>query len=818
LTVEEINAMAKLYALLVGIDAYDFKPLHGCLNDVAAMREFLTGRFPEERLELKVLLNEQATRQGIIKTFREHLGQAKSGDTALFFYAGHGSRELAPPEYRHLEPDGWDDTLIAYDSRLKDRQEWDLADKELRVLIAEVASRDPHVVVILDSCHSGSATRDSEELVVRRAEPAGNGTRPASTFWFFKPEAELPPELVGAGKWRILPSGRHVLLAACEDHQSAGECADPANQSRGRFSYHLVEAMKEMNGDVRYRDLFKQVQTLVCNHASNQVPQAYGELDAVLFDGNMPVRPPVFYLRKFKDRGWRLDAGKVHAVKEHTVLDVFHEGSVTEGKTGPRLAKVEVTRVDAVESAVKVVEGALPDDAVALPVIVSHLEFPNLAVALKSNSLPQDLRHKIDHSPYLKLEEIAQAEVVIEAGPKGLRLRHKDSARDLFFPDPSRARGVQWVVDALEKIARWKAVSGLANNGDSLASQVQMSVRKWLGSPATAGGDPRTEPFSEEDGAIRLHYDNEGEPGRLTVCIENHSGKPAYFALFGLSEAFAIKMIEDASGRLPDGGKIWVRESDGIPASVPDALYDQGVTQRRDILLLLVSDQEAGFERIQQEGVYEEGRSWRGESPDLQDLLVWRKYRELGGEAPKGRWAAQTQAIVAVRPPKKLEMVLKSDSKRDRVYRDDRELDAGVRLVTPDRFQGSARLLSASEAAERLGVFLDPPPLTNAKTYPLALAGGWGSDGGLSVLELKGGYVSTVTANDPLKIFATPDLPDDEIPVVLAFDGRQHQRVEISGIAGFPLVIPHLPLPQRGDTLWLLFRSAKNTGDLGEST
>jgi hypothetical protein len=462
----------------------------------------------------------------------------------------------------------------------------------------------------------------------------------------------------------------------------------------------------------------------------------------------------------------------------------------------------------------------LPDDAVALPAIISELEFPLLTVALKGDSSPPDLRHQIDHSPYLDLVDASRAEVVVEACSQGLRLRHGDAARELVSPDVTGTRNVRWVMDALEKIARWKAIADLANSGDSLASQVRMTVLRWLDSPSDPGadspaGEPRTEPFSGEDGAIHLPYKNADEPGRFTVRIENDSSAPLYYALFGLSEAFAIRMIEDASGRLPARGRIWVRGMEGIPGNVPDEFHDRGITQRRDILLLLVSDQEASFALVQQDPIYEEDNRWRGESRGLQDLLAWRKYRELGGGDRKGRWAAKSETIISERPPKELEQSLGSDTKRGRSYRGDFILEGDVRLVTPDELHTSARLLSTSEAVDRLGAFLEPPLLPGVKTYPLALAGGWGSDGGLSVLELSGGDLSTVTASAPLKISAKPDLPDGEVPVVFAFDGHEHHRVESPGTRGFPLEIPRLPQPQDGDHLWLLFRSAKSMGAVG---
>ena len=108
------------------------------------------------------MANGQATRQGIIDAWRSHLGQAGPGDVALFYYSGHGSQENAPPEFWDFEPDRQNETLVCYDSRSSDG--WVLADKELAQLISEVAANGPHFTVILDCCHSGSGTRDADEV------------------------------------------------------------------------------------------------------------------------------------------------------------------------------------------------------------------------------------------------------------------------------------------------------------------------------------------------------------------------------------------------------------------------------------------------------------------------------------------------------------------------------------------------------------------------------------------------------------------------------------------------------------------------------
>jgi hypothetical protein len=150
-----------LFALLVGIDQYpaSVSSLAGCVNDVTAFHEWLQGRTSggDFKLNARMLLNGQATRSAVIDGFRKHLTKAKAQDVALFYYSGHGSQEPAPEEFKAFEPDGIDETLVCWDSR--EPGGWDLADKELGFMLTEVAANGPHVVVILDSCHSGSATR-----------------------------------------------------------------------------------------------------------------------------------------------------------------------------------------------------------------------------------------------------------------------------------------------------------------------------------------------------------------------------------------------------------------------------------------------------------------------------------------------------------------------------------------------------------------------------------------------------------------------------------------------------------------------------------
>lgn len=266
-----------IYALLVGIDEYlNVFPLHGCVNDITAIKEYLEGRVDTDgyQLHLRTLLNKDATRQAVIDGFRQHLCLAGSEDVAFFYYAGHGSQEEAPQEFWTIEPDRLNETLVCYDSRSPSG--WDLADKELAKLIAEVAQKDPHITIIMDCCHSSSGTRGEIELdTAERKAPIDRRKRPLESFILSKKDAEqlitersLAADFTG---W-TLPRSKHIFLAACRDRQTAKEY-NVGGQHRGAFSYFLLDTLKKANGSLTYRDLFKRTNALVRSKVADQSPQ-----------------------------------------------------------------------------------------------------------------------------------------------------------------------------------------------------------------------------------------------------------------------------------------------------------------------------------------------------------------------------------------------------------------------------------------------------------------------------------------------------------------------------------------------------------------
>ncbi len=149
-------------ALLVGIDAYEnVSRLEGPVADAMAMRAFLVRRAGYSPEEVRLLLDAEATRDGILAAARDWLVAGTApGDEAFLFYSGHGYQQLDGAD--RDEDDGMDETLVPVDASVDGNGRVDgmIADDELAALLDALAGR--RVRVVVDACHSGTTDRAAD--------------------------------------------------------------------------------------------------------------------------------------------------------------------------------------------------------------------------------------------------------------------------------------------------------------------------------------------------------------------------------------------------------------------------------------------------------------------------------------------------------------------------------------------------------------------------------------------------------------------------------------------------------------------------------
>jgi Caspase domain/Domain of unknown function (DUF4384) len=152
-------------ALLIGVNKYKELPwLSGSRNDVSVMREILIRRYGFSESNIQTLLDEQATRSGIVAAIENLVAIAGPQDIVFVHYSGHGSQV---DDLNGDEPDGLDETICPYDARTAGVA--DITDDELGQLLGRLSVASS--VVVLDSCHSGTALRSSPSDIRSRSVP-----------------------------------------------------------------------------------------------------------------------------------------------------------------------------------------------------------------------------------------------------------------------------------------------------------------------------------------------------------------------------------------------------------------------------------------------------------------------------------------------------------------------------------------------------------------------------------------------------------------------------------------------------------------------
>jgi hypothetical protein len=308
--------MKNLYALLVGINEYSppNTPLYGCVKDVNRVEQYIREYHADQfDLQIKKLLNKEASYSNIINGFRQHLSQATEDDMVWFHFSGHGSEEKSAPEFSALEPNGKDQTLWCADSGVDDV--FNLADKELAVLLHEIATTypdgspkksPPHILVSLDCCHSGSGTRDagdSDQMRTRNARASGRD-RPIDSY--------VSGYYAKQGSHMHVPAAPHVVLSACQTFQLAGDLNDG-----GAFTNGLIRALKASKGQINYADLFIRTRASVRQIRENQTPdfssiENFNPYQQFLASEELGV--PQHYEVFFENAKWYIRCGAIHGL------------------------------------------------------------------------------------------------------------------------------------------------------------------------------------------------------------------------------------------------------------------------------------------------------------------------------------------------------------------------------------------------------------------------------------------------------------------------------------------------------------------------
>ena len=211
------------------------------------------------------LVNQQATKAGIIGAFKRMAASCKQGDVVYIHYSGHGQQMT---DVHNDETDGLDECWIPYDAYRKACKtyhgEKHLTDDELNVYLNAIRDKigaKGKLLVVIDACHSGDGTRGDEDEVVRGVEDVFKAVKSLII-------GDNDKEKVINQKAKPLAE-RWITLSACKSDQVNIEMKNPAV---GKLTYALWMELK--NGDkINNEEFIKRIRKFVNRNTSSRPQQ-----------------------------------------------------------------------------------------------------------------------------------------------------------------------------------------------------------------------------------------------------------------------------------------------------------------------------------------------------------------------------------------------------------------------------------------------------------------------------------------------------------------------------------------------------------------
>ncbi|MBK9693361.1 MAG: caspase family protein [Gemmatimonadetes bacterium] len=371
-------------------------------NDVPLIRAALL-RQGFDSAAIRVLADTQATRAGILRALDDLAGAARPGDVVVIHYSGHGHQIT---DDNGDELDGLDEVLVPFDARADVdpatyHGEFHVRDDELEPRLLALRTRvagGGNVVMFIDACHSGSATRSA--LPVRGGlPPIGTPARAATRGgaeggdWV---RTAAPTRGGGASADGLAPM---VIFSAARQDQLASEVElKDQDETAGSLSVGLSRVLANLDGGARltYRGVFDQLKGWMQGEVPLQTPQLEGDADVQLFSGRAVVQKPYHRVRALEgDSLLQLDGGTLVGLLPGSRL-AFHAVGTADPSAATPVGQGVVVRADELGAVVRPDGPARATDLRAAWAFVTEYAFAEFRVRVRLDpAIPAGLRQAI---------------------------------------------------------------------------------------------------------------------------------------------------------------------------------------------------------------------------------------------------------------------------------------------------------------------------------------------------------------------------------------------------------------------------------------
>ncbi|KAH9675058.1 metacaspase-9 [Citrus sinensis] len=299
---------SKRIAVLVGCNYPNTKnELHGCINDVLAMRDVIINRFGFDPNHIELLTDAPGssvmpTGANIKAALDRMVSKAEAGDVLLFHYSGHGTRI---PSLRPIWPfRQQDEAIVPCDFNL-------ITDLDFRQLVNRLP-KGASFTVFSDSCHSGGLIDKAKEQIGPSSNIDQLRTKQSPAFRpktipfqsilehlssvtkintsdigthlleFFGVDASLrfrlaPNEVMDLFEsWSLKPDDG-ILLSGCQANETSADMSpmESGGKAYGAFSNAVQRVLKENSGPLSNKEVVLMARKILKEQRFEQHPCLY---------------------------------------------------------------------------------------------------------------------------------------------------------------------------------------------------------------------------------------------------------------------------------------------------------------------------------------------------------------------------------------------------------------------------------------------------------------------------------------------------------------------------------------------------------------
>jgi hypothetical protein len=298
--------------------------------------ELMKTTFQNQKFEdIKILSDQNATKNGIVNAFKQLTDSVKAGDIVVIHISTHGQQVQ---DFDGDEIDGKDEAIVSYDAPAdqehakgyngKYKGEKHFKDDEFGILTQILRKKlgpDGDLIVFIDACHSGTGTRGSANV---------RGGKPALMLKDYVEKKDTSKNnevfLYETDKNLDISSLAHFVVFSGARANELNYEYKVGKTGYGSLSYALSQAFTGFENDETYRSLFARVLSIMANIAPNQNPTIEGDIDRELFGGNVVIQEPYRTINTIKNvKTIIINGGILDGIYDSSKVAVYPMGTAS---------------------------------------------------------------------------------------------------------------------------------------------------------------------------------------------------------------------------------------------------------------------------------------------------------------------------------------------------------------------------------------------------------------------------------------------------------------------------------------------------------